>query len=330
MTIPKRSEGNREPVAWRSLHIYHYAQQDGLLVDGISSVLQRRRAAGEVDQAFYLRYWKGGPHIRLRLRAAERIDETSRQVHAELAAYVSAHPSRLRLDPDQYQTGAGHLAGHEGVSAGTELVPDNTVRPEPYEPEYGKYGGPLGVEIAEQLFDSSTRLALGAVSLTRHHPERRLGIAFSSLLLATRAAGYGPQELMEFLRYYSGFWASYAPDEVRAAWPARLAEQRRALVATTATALTGGPARGSLGAWSDAVSAAVAAVREKEEEVLGAVSLLGAAAPMNARRNSLLLNYVHTHNNRLGILPVEEAYLGFLAFEALREYAGQKTGEPMG
>ena len=45
------------------------------------------------------------------------------------------------------------------------------------------------------------------------------------------------------------------------------------------------------------------------------------AAPRQ-RRNFLLLNYLHTHNNRFGIPPAQEAYLAFLAHHVLCEQLG--------
>jgi hypothetical protein len=57
--------------SWHALHIaYHDADKDGLLLDGIRPALARLGADG--TDAFLLRHWWRGPHLRLNVRTDER------------------------------------------------------------------------------------------------------------------------------------------------------------------------------------------------------------------------------------------------------------------
>ena len=48
-------------------------------------------------------------------------------------------------------------------TAGCGLRPNNSCSYEPYEPEYGKYGGPAGVALAEWHFEHSSDLVIDAI-----------------------------------------------------------------------------------------------------------------------------------------------------------------------
>jgi hypothetical protein len=56
--------------------------------------------------------------------------------------------------------------------------------------------------------------------------------------------------------------------------------------------------------------------------VLAAVTLAGPDAPPQRRRQVLLSSYLHTHNNRLGLIPQQEALLGYLGHHVLSAQAG--------
>jgi hypothetical protein len=83
-----------------TLHIaYHDADKNGLLLDGIRPALARLGADG--TNAFLLRHWWRGPHLRLNVRTDERAwrERVRPLVEKAVGAYLAAHPSVTVLDP---------------------------------------------------------------------------------------------------------------------------------------------------------------------------------------------------------------------------------------
>ena len=52
---------------WISLHIHRRGGMDHLLMGGVSPLIEHLRREGVLARWFFLRYWDGGPHLRLRL-----------------------------------------------------------------------------------------------------------------------------------------------------------------------------------------------------------------------------------------------------------------------
>ncbi len=65
-------------------------------------------------------------------------------------------------------------------------------------------------------------------------------------------------------------------------------------------------------------------IRHKWEKELGEVidklsNVFGDVSYENYEMVTIILNYMHVHNNRLGILPAEEIYLATILYECLIE-----------
>lgn len=56
-------------TSWTSWHVHQHQGQDRLLTEAVAPLIGIVRSEGLADLAFVLRYWDGGPHVRLRLRA---------------------------------------------------------------------------------------------------------------------------------------------------------------------------------------------------------------------------------------------------------------------
>ncbi|TDC59577.1 hypothetical protein E1258_17490 [Micromonospora sp. KC207] len=289
---------------WRALHVYRWHGQDELLLDTIAPELARLG----VSRFFYLRYWRGGPHLRLRVPP-----ESFEALRAAVAAHLARHPAVPRQDGPGALAAQRELARLEGADP-APLMPQDTVREEPYEPEYAKYGGPEGVRIAEDLFHSSSLIALDAVRSFRSNPRGRIVTALDMLLAPLAAVGMHGDEAVAFLAGYHRFWSPYAPDQ--SSWPEHHATSEQAVAQVVRRTPVGPLAR----RWADAVAAAWAR--------LGPDSLAAVQAPTDQdRRRLLLLNYLHTHNNRMGVTPAHEAYLAYLAYLAHRAHTARSAGK---
>jgi len=124
-TFPPGSE-------WLYLKLYAgEAHVDRLLRGPLAAVLQGLRDSGKVERWFFIRY--GDPHWHLRLR-------------------LKGEPSRLFSEVWPSLSAACAHALEEGEGWRLQL--------DTYEREVERYGGPVGIELAEELFHADSEAAL--------------------------------------------------------------------------------------------------------------------------------------------------------------------------
>ena len=310
-----------EPV-WRALHVHRYADQDTLITDGIAPVLEPLCESGAVRDWFFLRYWQGGHHIRVRMRVAEAdADAVVDEVEGKLRAYLAEHPAAEQFDAEEFHREAQPtMAALEGTAA-EEIHPPDSVRRVEYAPEFDKYGGPDGVRVAEDYFGDSSAIVVDALRAVGGKSSKRTGMGYGMMLRGLCATDLTPAEMAAFFAHYCVIWSPYVFDGFLDAWPALLAERSAPLRAHTEAVLAH---RGALAGdpMFDAVGRAWTRVHQAGPRVLDRVTLAGDTASAARRAQVLLVSYLHTHNNRFGLIPELEAFLGYLGHHVLSEVAG--------
>ncbi|MFA1538114.1 lantibiotic dehydratase C-terminal domain-containing protein [Actinomadura monticuli] len=287
-------------MSWRAVHVYAHTRLDVLVKQCLPLW------AAPYERSFFIRYWQGGPHLRLRVDLPRQSDLAA--LRARIIDDLAAVPATDTFDGEAFAADQAVYAALEGSATGpAPLVPDGTVIERPYEPEYGKYGGPVGVEIAESLFVTSSRLVLAQAS-SRISEEAKL----LTLLTALRATAMPRAEMLRFLDYYQMSWSNYVTASGWSAWGD--SPDVPMSTHTKAELLLRTPVK-KLNAWGRAVAEAFAACVRVEDSVRGALTQ---ADPLAADwTHQVLIHYIHTHFNRMGVLPEEEARLGHLAFVLL-------------
>jgi thiopeptide-type bacteriocin biosynthesis protein len=294
-----------EPAPWICWHLFYHSNQDAVLIEAVKPLVDGLAEKGHLSGFFFLRYWDGGPHLRLRFRPAATASEAVvvESVESALQKRLRSAPSTASIDAATYARMAGHLGRAEGSEA-EPLRPDNMLQRRDYVPETAKYGEGAGILCAERIFGASSRAALETLS---RRPDRRgtVGAALLAMLSGLAALGHGPASAREFLGRYADFWGGHARtvggEAVHhgpvAAAPA-LAEIAQAIVGS-------GRIPAPLAEWAQALTSA------------GDELALRPGVEADPRRDFLATNYFHTHNNRLGLLTLDEAYLGRLASASL-------------
>ncbi|MEV4400213.1 lantibiotic dehydratase C-terminal domain-containing protein [Nonomuraea sp. NPDC049607] len=184
---------------WISLHAFHQGGTDRLIVQAVGGLVRELAADGLLTGYFFLRYWEGGPHLRLRLLPSARPQEVAERATAALERHLAAHPSPASWDPGRYAATAERYARVEHL-----LHYDRRVRVRDdveaiaYRPEYGTYGGPEAVEAAERHFHDSSRIALALLE-GEIGPGRRAGFAAFALMLTLAAWEPDPARLARTL-----------------------------------------------------------------------------------------------------------------------------------
>lgn len=303
---------------WRSWHLHlsssAKSMHDRVIVDVVGPVVE----AVAPESFFFIRYWQGGPHVRLRMRGLDaRAARRAESLLAErLAAALELRGDERPLDRDHFGLQAASLAtaGEQGKSLPVEALREPGVHHARYEPEFGRYGGAGLITVSERLFEQSSRAVL---EILRESPGlwARTVSALTAVAGATLALR-NPEIGRAFCAGGAAFWRGYC---VRLGFPGAVIAQveeagrkngRR--LARQADRLFERAAQGPAGEWTRAVSEAVPVWRD--------------ALPVPGERAtgvSVLSSHVHMFHNRLGLVAHEEMF----SYITLSEMLGA-TGEP--
>lgn len=235
--------------------------------------------ASAVTCWFFVRYIdERGPHLRLRVRprlAHPTLADELRGAIAQRLENVSSGPVRRPLISMRAQQAA---LGWRGVTAS------------PYRPEYVKYGGAEAMDVIEQWFERSSTIA-------RQLLAEPFDPATAAAFMRSSAPAIDEERFWEhYLWHWTGQYEASAAHA--RAFLLREARKRRMLFGER---LAEAMARPSVLTLLDAFGAATADVIHRLCELTTA-----------NRAASVRFDLVHMHNNRLGIAPIEEAYLAGL------------------
>ncbi|MUN35309.1 lantibiotic dehydratase C-terminal domain-containing protein [Actinomadura litoris] len=190
---------------WVSLHAFHQGDQDRLLREAVAPLARELTDGGRIAGWFFLRYWDGGPHVRLRAlpSAGTPPEEIEQAFTKHVGAYLRDHPSEPSMGEDEYARTAEMLASWEEVEPGfATLQPNDTVVPVPYRREHDRYGYGAAIEAVERHFTDSSELAMRLLVSGASAGERSTA-AFAMLLLAWLTCEPDPARLVG--------WISSAP-----------------------------------------------------------------------------------------------------------------------
>jgi thiopeptide-type bacteriocin biosynthesis protein len=281
-----------ERHGWISAHLFSYGDVDLLLTRMVGPLTAELAADRLADRSFFLRYWDGGPHLRLRLAPLPGCgDEVRARVRARAAEYFRRNPSRAPQDGGDYAAQAAALAAAEGM---TDYLrhprPADSLEFIPYRREHDRYGYGASMEAVEAHFVESSRIALALVT-TGMPAGVRTTAAYSVLLVAWLAGGVTPR--------LARARAEAAYDRQRE----RLHAIARAMHALVRHSADRGeePSGGELAGWARSVGRLRAALDR-------------AGAPPSG---TVIDTCAHLMCNRLGVNVAEEAHLRQLASRAL-------------
>lgn len=282
-------------AAWTTWYVYLHrpaVEQNRFLLDVAAPLLRALVAEGRASSWHFLRYWAGGPHLRLRLRdaSAHDVDHVTQRLR-DAAARPAA---RVALDAEAF------YAQFRGPGA-QDWFDDGQVVLAPYVPETDRYGGPRARRRCEELFEASSQIAVDVLAAARSEQEVRLvGIDFLLLTLDRLAAD--PTEAMLSARRYFAAW-DFSPEAVTDAAHARRAAEAaywadpqswdRRPRAVAEVAAQGGPTTHA--AWARALDDVVADLRAVEAD-----------GELGTGVDRILWSLLHMMNNRLGLGVVDE------------------------
>lgn len=175
---------------WVSVHAFYPDNLDPILVGAVDPLIRELTDRCLVDGFFFIRYWDGGNHLRLRCRPTTGNRATVGQAVADrLVSFLRDHPGG-EVDPQAYAARAAALARGERVpDYHRQPQPANSVAFFPYQREHGRYGYGESMAAVERHFVQCSKVTLGWL-VTGLTPAERSTAALAVTLLAWYCAGF--------------------------------------------------------------------------------------------------------------------------------------------
>lgn len=186
---------------WYSLHgfIHDFNAIDYYLQISFPQVVQKG-----MDKFFFIRYWLGGPHIRLRFKTEEGNYLTIKERFEDsIENYIQHHKVNLIDYENFYQN---TMLENENIEK-TYWCPHGSVEEFVYRPEYVRYGGENAMERSEDVFYQSSLMSVILNKLPYH---KRIIAGLDLIYLTFQQAGADK----DIYGYYANMWKSYSNNEL--------------------------------------------------------------------------------------------------------------------
>lgn len=312
---------------WLSTYFYYASTVENFLVKAIKPFIRSLEDEGIIDGFFFIRYFEYAPHIRLRIRCDSVVQEE--RVKPRLIKHFNEF---IRRNPSTRDDDELLKALHSGQS----LKTNNTFEFISYEPEIERYGGTIGISIAEKQFEMSSRAVISALSdFNSWDYSRRLGIALQLHLGFSYAMRFSAAQANLFFNNMDSSWrpaansilslsqskALEADARVPKVFVEAFEKQKKTLIPFM-TRIWEGLNQGSkfekkwFGQWvadmKRIFSLCENAFTSKPDS---------ATSSMHPLSNDFVIvsSYAHMTNNRLGISNHDESYLAFILAEFFLE-----------
>lgn len=179
---------------WKSLYIYcHNIEFQEKLMMELEPILDTM-----TQEWFFIKYWRGGPHIRLRFH--DSVENIKEEIEGVVDKFFENNKVD-NLDRDIYYS----RISFDGKKEDSSKLPwheSGTWFYEDYIPEYERYGEGKLMEISENIFFHSSRLALSIFKNVKGINKR---IVLSSYIIY-KLLCYNDGLTLEFLNSYQTYW----------------------------------------------------------------------------------------------------------------------------
>lgn len=320
-------------LRWRSLHAFHHGDLDDLLRVAVLPTVAELVARRLIDCWFFLRYWEGGPHVRVRIRPVPGAEAVAAEhLRSALSGYLDDHPPAVEMHPEVYRRMAASLAGGESMGSYEKVLrPQGSVVEIAYRPETEVFGTGPAMIAAEQHFARSSAMAAEIITAGMT-PGQRRGLVWS-MIVTTLASlepdrdRLGAQLRVELGREQvpaglDGLSAVDPAEAYRRQAPALAARLDRLWPIVTADPV---PRLDEAGLalelrWRAALYDLAGTLRASGADALPSTAagsplarVLGEVGPDEQVVAAILARCLHLLANRLGVSVADEMYLGYLA-----------------
>ena len=293
---------------------------DTLLVDYVRRWIETLRRRAWIEQYFFIRYAEGGYHVRLRVQGEAQTLKTQVQPYLQraVAGFYAEHAAALGLQPE--------ISFSRLQETGYVCVSE-------YEPEYAKYGGVVGMPLAEAHFEVSSEVALMVIAAAGGVVRAQYALDLIQLMLQAYTGDVAEHAFM--LKGYTAYWLAQIPpaekEQLNAIFENHFQKQRqrfarrlrRSLLQSHWPAAVPHPAS----RWHEHLSAHIPRLKQLDRQgkltspLHLATQLSRQLFPTICETPTvgllLLPNYIHMLCNRLGLSVIQEAQLAYLTYRTI-------------
>ncbi|EKE87555.1 thiopeptide-type bacteriocin biosynthesis protein [Idiomarina xiamenensis] len=292
---------------WSAFHVFLHdtEQQEVFLQQQLPSLVRTLKAEQQTASWFFLRYWDGGPHIRVRFESLQQ----PQQVLNQLQDSARQLPAQQALSAEQYY--ANHsFDGQPMAIDELDWHHDGEVKQFPYEPEYARYGGESALVINERLFSISSEVALAIIAATQGQLNQRLQLSLKMIICSVFTVNPSLSSVKQFATYYAEFWRSHAAG---VQVPQQADPALRKTIARSLDEVVEQQVTGVIGTWLSYLSHAIDEWRRLYREQQLVSPLDGQRVETDEQCEMAIMSMVgsqiHMLNNRLGVTPAYEFFL---------------------
>lgn len=152
-------------AVWETYYIYYY---DSTKQDNLIKLIKNKMTAlledKEILKWFFIRYWEGGPHVRVRFLTTKTLDY--KEILKDVISFMKDNPFNGILTKENYYSNIKF----EGQFTNLDKLPwyqEGEIVKTQYIPEYERYGGEKLMPLTESLFMVSSEFAAHLINLTK-------------------------------------------------------------------------------------------------------------------------------------------------------------------
>lgn len=282
---------------WRQWNLYYYGDMDRFINQCVGTIIKKCNEIENIEW-FFIRYWESGPHIRLRIKCSysDIINEIVQKEVCKEKYNISS-----QIDKDAIYKQQIYFAQREKINITPAIYDNQTVIRMKYVPENNKYGYDDILLISEYIFKLSSEICLELLRTEGYKEKKYVYCIICFLVYFSFIDKLNPFNLCE---QYGRIWAAYLDKNIvdiekKLKGSINIeASKSRALVRDWKKIIEDS----ILGKWKYELEAKI-----KEQKVLIEYNMKN-----NYEFLAMVFNYIHVHNNRLGIVPAEEIYLSLI------------------
>lgn len=278
---------------WISLHIfYHDFSRLDFLLNNLIYPLKSKYL--QDSQYFFLRYWEGGPHIRL------RATDDNLQVDAiiqHIEEFLSKYPDVSGLTKNDFYGQRMNLE-REDIKK-YKWYENNSIKVIPYHIENDNFTK-SNAEMIHVLFHFSSEFCLDLLSQL-HDKEKKIQAAiYFTLIFISYLMDFKHEQILDFSYNHSKSWASISDKDLIQNKAKRYIENNKVSFYK------------KINKWDEFLSN-----NAFFEQIVFNCKKLQYENNFSDDTNYFLGGYIHTTMNRIGLTPIEEAFALAIVHEAV-------------
>lgn len=289
---------------WKQWNLYYYGDMDRFINECVSTIIKKCSNEIENLEWFFIRYWESGPHIRLRIKCGYP-DIINKIIQSEVTK--EKYNISGQIDKDLIYKQQMYFAKREKININPIIYDNQKVIRSEYIPENNKYGYNDILITSECIFGLSSDLCL---ELLKNEDYKEKKYVYSIISFLVYFSFIDQLNLFGLCERYGRIWAAYLGENID-----DIEEKLKCSINIEASKFIVFVRDwqeiiedSNLGKWKYELTAKI---KEQKERI-----------DYNAKNKyeflAMIFNYIHVHNNRLGIIPAEEIYLSLIIKNAYR------------